>query len=115
MCLHCKTYICDKRKNIHTTVYTTIQHEIIYIKTPLQDLQLKAFMKNNPYSTEMNTNIHLITFSILLFTNFQTNKQRSSGLYQHYIFLLTNIDFIALNISVNNLLGIQLLPSILCC
>ena len=61
----------------------------------------------------MNTNIHLITFSILLFTNFQTNKQRSSGLDQHYIFLLTNNDFIALNISVNNLLGIQLLPSIL--
>jgi ABC-type antimicrobial peptide transport system permease subunit len=64
---------------------------------------IEAFMKNNPYSTEMNTNIHLITFSILLFTNFQTNKQRSSGLYQHYIFFLTNIDFIALNISVNNL------------
>jgi hypothetical protein len=76
ICLHCKTYICDKRKNIQTTVYTTIQYEIIYIKTPLQDLQLKAFMKNNSYSTEMNTNIHLITFSILLFTNFQTNKQR---------------------------------------
>jgi hypothetical protein len=72
-------------------------------------------MKNNPYSTEMNTNIHLITFSILLFTNFQTKKQLSSGLYQHYIFFLTNNDFLALNISVNNLLGIQLLPSILCC
>ena len=57
----------------------------------------------------MNTNIHLITFSILLFTNFQTNKQRSSGLDQHYIFLLTNNDFIALNISANNLLSIQLL------
>ena len=41
-----------EEKNIHTTVQTTIQHEIIDTKTPFQDLQLKGFMNNNPYSVE---------------------------------------------------------------
>jgi hypothetical protein len=74
------TNVCFTVKTHLLKIDVAFTNEIIYIKTPLQDLQLKAFMKNNSYSTEMNTNIHLITFSILLFTNFQTNKQRSSGL-----------------------------------
>jgi hypothetical protein len=37
-----------REKKMHTTVQTPIQHEIIDTKTPLQDLQLKGFMKNNP-------------------------------------------------------------------
>lgn len=57
--------MCDKYKNIHTTVQNTIQHETVDLKTPLQDLQLKAFSTNNPYSLQkMQINIDQVTDNI---------------------------------------------------
>lgn len=57
--------MCDKYKNIHTTVQNTIQHETVDLKTPLQDLQLKAFSTNNPYSPQkMQINIDQVTDNI---------------------------------------------------
>jgi len=80
-CLHCKTYMWEKIKTIHTTVHSSTQHETVDLKTPLQDLRLNVLKKNNPYSVER---LRLI-FMQLLFPNFQENKQCSSGLDLHII------------------------------
>ena len=45
-CVECNKFICDRCKEIHLNVQTNIQHQIIDIKSPFQDVQPKIITDN---------------------------------------------------------------------
>ena len=47
-CVECNKFICDRCKDIHLNVQTNIQHQIIDIKSPFQDVQPKIITDNIP-------------------------------------------------------------------
>ena len=47
-CVECNKFICDRCKEIHLNVQTNIQHQIIDIKSPFQDVQPKIITDNIP-------------------------------------------------------------------
>ena len=47
-CVECNMSLCDKCKKIHTRVQIAVPHEIVDIKTPLHDVQLKVIVDNIP-------------------------------------------------------------------
>ena len=47
-CVECNKFICDRCKEIHLNVQTNIQHQIIDIKSPFQDVQPKIITANIP-------------------------------------------------------------------
>ena len=47
-CVECNKFICNRCKDIHLNVQTNIQHQIIDIKSPFQDVQPKIITDNIP-------------------------------------------------------------------
>ena len=47
-CVECNKFICDRCKEIHLNVQTNIQHQIIDIKSPFQDVQPIIITDNIP-------------------------------------------------------------------
>ena len=47
-CVECNKFICDRCKDIHLNVQRNIQHQIIDIKSPFQDVQPKIITDNIP-------------------------------------------------------------------
>ena len=47
-CVECNKLICDRCKEIHPNAQANIQHQIIDIKSPVQDVQPKIITTNIP-------------------------------------------------------------------
>ena len=54
-CVQCNKFICDRCKQIHLNVQTNIQHQIIDIKLPFQDVQPKIITDNIPVQPKIIT------------------------------------------------------------
>ena len=60
-CVECNKLICDRCKEIHPNSQANIQHQIIDIKSPFQDVQPKIITDNIP-CTEHRTKMTFLFF-----------------------------------------------------